>query len=258
MPINYFGGCMAHSYYPMLTSREKEETLEVVSAARIACYDDKATSPHVILIDPQPIRDYLEEITQVVFSEAQKMGGKIPFSIIRECVENFIHAYFKEPVISILDAGATIKFSDMGPGIKEKEKAKEFGTSSATAEMKKYIRGTGSGFPYIIEYISQKGGFFSIEDNLQQGCVVTLSLKDKNKKVSQSIYSTREKQALELLYKKKQVGPKALFEAYGGSLPTWSRCLQTLQKKGILKKGSQKYEFTPSGVEEYLLIFPAK
>lgn len=248
---------MARSYYPMITTRETEKTLEVRTAARIACYDDKATNPHVILVDPQPIRDYLEEITQVVFSEAQKMGGKIPFSIIRECVENFIHAYFEEPVISILDAGATIKFSDMGPGIKEKEKAKEFGTSSATAEMKKYIRGTGSGFPYIIEYISEKGGYFSIEDNLEKGCVITLSLKNKNKKVSQAKYSIREKQALELLHEKKQVGPKELFEAYGSSLPTWSRCLQELQKKGIIKKGSQKYEFTPLGIEEYLLVFPA-
>ena len=123
--------------------------------------------------------------------------------------------------------------------------------------MKKYIRGTGSGFPYIIEYISEKGGFFSIEDNLEKGCVITLSLKNKNKKVSQTKYSNREKQALALLHEKKQVGPKALFEAYGSSLPTWSRCLQELQKKGIIKKGSQKYEFTPLGIEEYLLVFPA-
>ena len=37
--------------------------------------------------------------------------------VIREIVENFVHAHFAEPIISILDGGDTIRFADQGPGI---------------------------------------------------------------------------------------------------------------------------------------------
>ena len=43
--------------------------------------------------------------------------------VIREIVENFIHAHFVEPIISILDGGNTIRFADQGPGIEDKERA---------------------------------------------------------------------------------------------------------------------------------------
>ena len=67
--------------------------------------------------------------------------------VMREIVENFIHARFVAPTISIMDNGNTIRFSDQGPGIKEKNRALEFGTSSATEEMKSFIRGVGFGLP---------------------------------------------------------------------------------------------------------------
>ena len=95
--------------------------------------------------------------------------------VIREIVENFIHAYFKAPTITILDGGNTIRFSDQGPGIKQKDLALEYGTSSATEEMKHYIRGVGSGLPYAQQYMVDKGGSLDIEDNLGGGTVVTIS-----------------------------------------------------------------------------------
>lgn len=99
--------------------------------------------------------------------------------VIREIVENFIHAHFAEPIISILDGGDTIRFADQGPGIDDKERAFDFGVTSANSKMKRYIRGTGAGFPMVQEYLENAGGAVSIEDNMGNGTVVTVSLDPK-------------------------------------------------------------------------------
>lgn len=191
---------MAHTFYPFvenehessafipeqtLTSSEDErgnftQTSNIPSrltptyGARIAVVDTPFAAPRVVVIDPQDTRSYLEEITQTVSSLAQQEGSSIPFMVIREIVENFIHAYFKEPTISILNHGNIIRFSDQGPGIPEKDKAFAFGTTSATKEMKQYIRGVGSGLPYVKAYMEQTNGYISVEDNISGGCIVTL------------------------------------------------------------------------------------
>lgn len=181
---------MARPFYPFVDNDAKPQddagdgapipakgpsATEVRYAARIAVYDDAAAAPRVVIVDPKDVRSYLEEITSQVTSLSHEQGGSIPFMVIREIVENFIHAYFIEPTISILDGGDTIRFSDQGPGIKEKDRALEYGTSSATEEMKQYIRGVGSGLPYAQQYMVDKGGSLTIEDNISQGTVVTIS-----------------------------------------------------------------------------------
>lgn len=170
---------MPDSFYPFVDngdSADSEPTLAVHHAARIAIFDDAAAAPRVVVVEPRDIRSYLEEITATVTKLAQEQGGKIPFTVIREVVENLIHAYFIEPTISILDQGNTIRFSDQGPGIKDKERALEYGTTSATTEMKRYIRGVGSGLPYAQQWLEDKGGSLTVEDNMHRGTVVTISL----------------------------------------------------------------------------------
>lgn len=191
------GENMAHAFYPFVEDHEGEKELDsqdkldskdkTVSdstskndvllphyAARIAVFDATNAAPRVVVIEPCNVRDYLEEITQQVAKLASEQGGTIPFMVIREIVENFIHAYFIEPSISILDKGMTIRFADQGPGIKEKDKALDFGTTSATTEMKRYIRGVGSGLPYVREYMKSTHGFLDVEDNINGGTIVTL------------------------------------------------------------------------------------
>lgn len=191
------GENMAHAFYPFIEDHEGEKELDsqdkldskdkTVSdstskndvllphyAARIAVFDATNAAPRVVVIEPCNVRDYLEEITQQVTKLASEQGGTIPFMVIREIVENFIHAYFIEPSISILDKGMTIRFADQGPGIKEKDKALDFGTTSATTEMKRYIRGVGSGLPYVREYMKSTHGFLDVEDNINGGTIVTL------------------------------------------------------------------------------------
>lgn len=153
----------------------QDEPLEVRYPARVAVYDDPSAAPRVIVIDPKDIRDYLEEITATVSRLSKEQGGTLPFMVIREVVENFIHSYFRQPTISILDRGDTIRFSDQGPGIEEKERALEYGTTSATEEMRRYIRGVGSGLPYVQQYMQDKGGSLTIDDNMAGGTIVTIS-----------------------------------------------------------------------------------
>lgn len=143
---------------------------------RISVYDDMLSTPRVIVVERDSIRTYLEEITNTVYRTMKEQGGRLSLMVVRELVENFIHARFTEPVISILDGGNTIRFADQGPGIGDKERAFEFGVTSADREQKRYIRGTGSGLPMVQEYLENAGGAISIEDNLGCGTVVTVSV----------------------------------------------------------------------------------
>lgn len=270
---------MSEAFYPFvgtsglseeLEVAEKSEGLVVNYETRIAVYDDAAAAPQVVVISPKDVRSYLEEITQEVTRLSRQQGGSIPFMVIREVVENLIHAYFTSPTVSILDGGNTIRFSDQGPGIKEKERALEYGTTSATEEMRRYIRGVGSGLPYAHQYMIDKGGFLQIEDNISSGVIVTIStVKEREKKPSdanktsqdvgyvevpavvrlqkktQTTLTEREQSVIDYLETVGRAGPSDLVREYGSSTATWSRCLKGLAEKGFIEKDGQKYRRLP-------------
>ena len=135
------------------------------------------SAPRITKIEPAGTTEFIENLTTSVYEQSHLAGGKIPYTIIREVSENFIHAQFSEIVVSILEGGNTIRFADQGPGIAEKQKAQKPGFSSASEPMKEYIRGVGSGFPIVKDYLDEKEGFITIEDNLIHGAVVTISLE---------------------------------------------------------------------------------
>ncbi|MDU4868240.1 ATP-binding protein [Lancefieldella parvula] len=283
---------MARDFFPFVeenTNQDEKNTdsnnsLTVRYAARIAVYDDKSAAPRVVLVEPKDVRSYLDEIAATVNQLAHEQGGKIPFMVMREIVENFIHARFVAPTISIMDNGNTIRFSDQGPGIKEKNRALEFGTSSATEEMKSFIRGVGFGLPYAQQYMVEKGGSLTLEDNISGGTIVTLSTrrsKDAHiqtlptqedaeeiaiNQAEQSILrathtvsqqpvtqlpnlvlTDRTKLVLQYLSEHEWVGATELTSAYGLSTPTWSRELKSLVNIGIIGKIGQKYKLTTIG-----------
>ena len=283
---------MARDFFPFVeenTNQDEKDagsdnSLTVRYAARIAVYDDKAAAPRVVLVEPKDVRSYLDEIAATVNQLAHEQGGKIPFMVMREIVENFIHARFVAPTISIMDNGNTIRFSDQGPGIKEKNRALEFGTSSATEEMKSFIRGVGFGLPYAQQYMVEKGGSLTLEDNISGGTIVTLSTrcsKDAHIQtlptqedteeapvnhqkqsiprashtVSQQpvtqlpnlVLTDRAKLVLQYLSEHEWVGATELTSTYGLSTPTWSRELKSLVNIGIIGKIGQKYKLTTIG-----------
>jgi len=239
----------------MKAQAPQTQPLEVTCECRIAVYDDAAAAPRVVVIDPTDVRSYLEEITAEVTRLSKEQGGTIPFMVIREVVENLVHAYFVFPTISILEGGNVIRISDQGPGIHNKGRALEYGTTSATAEMRKYIRGVGSGLPYVQQYMEDKGGTLTIEDNIGEGTIVTLRARSEASSQQaeqpspqpqavtppQQSFSAREQNVLDYLAREGRVGPSDLVREYGSSAPTWSRVLSTLSDRGIVAKQGQKY-----------------
>lgn len=154
----------------------------VTTTARIALYDDLHSAPRVTEIHPGETNQYIMDIATQTYEQAKLAGGHIPFTIIKEVSENFIHARFTEVIVSILDDGNTIRFADQGPGIADKDKAQKPGFSSAVEGMKGYIRGVGSGLPIVKDYFDEMNGTITIEDNIQCGSVVTISLTKHSEK----------------------------------------------------------------------------
>ncbi len=100
--------------------------------------------------------------------------SSVPAIAAREIIENLVHADFKEACISVLDGGATVRVSDCGPGITDKDRAMEVGFSTATAEHRALVRGVGSGLPVTLGAMRAIGGSIEIDDNLTTGTVITL------------------------------------------------------------------------------------
>ena len=230
---------MNHDFYPFVEDNQQNDphhadsttqTLSPQHPARIAVYDDLSAAPRVIVIPVSDVRTYLDEITKQVSQLSKEQGGSIPFMVIREVVENFIHAYFIEPTISILNNGNTIRFCDQGPGIADKRRAVEFGTTSATEEMRLYIRGVGSGLPYAQTYMQDKGGSLTVEDNLGSGTIVTLSLPQPQQNTYQAqqqvLYQTQQ------LYQSQQLPQlttQPQMEQYASQMPVSGQNQQIYQ-----------------------------
>ncbi|MBM3707174.1 MAG: ATP-binding protein [Actinobacteria bacterium] len=144
---------------------------------RIAIYDNIRSIPRIIELSHDSVKNFLDQTPQIIYSLSHQQGGLIPYTIIKEVVENLIHANFKEITITIMDGGNHIIVSDQGPGITDKVKAFMPGYSSATQSMKKYIRGVGSGLPIVKETITFSGGSVNIDDNIKNGTVISLKIE---------------------------------------------------------------------------------
>lgn len=233
---------------------------QVKNPARIAIYDDFKSAPRIIQIEPTDTARFIEDLASTVYEKARMMGGKIAYSAIREVSENFIHAQFSEVVVSIFDNGNTIRFADQGPGIPDKEKVRMPGYTSAIEPMKRYIRGVGSGFPLVIDWMDSSHGNVTIDDNLGKGATVTLSLVAE-KPEKQEVLSTvpelndRERQIMELFRLRDTLGVTDIVKATGIANSSVSYELKKLENLGLIKHtASKKRQVTTLGLSviEYL------
>ena len=237
---------------------------------RIALYDNMRSIPRVIDSEYENIADFINDTSQKTYNLSHEMGGKIPYTIIREIIENLIHAEFKEITISIMSEGNHIMVSDQGPGINDKEKAVLPGYTSATSTMKQYIRGVGSGLPIVKETITFSGGIIDISDNMRQGTVISLKIdppvqdsfsspettiipegprlspEEIEKKLSvvgfeklnNEILTERQKKILFLILELEEAGPSTIGQELGFSLSTSYRELILLEKNKLLSSDS--------------------
>lgn len=230
--------------------------LTAPAGARIAVYDGLLAAPRVEELLADDLGAAIEQLASRTYNLAYQRGGSIPYTIIREVSENLIHAGFREVVVTILEDGALIRFADQGPGIPDKEKVFLPGFSTATAEMKRIIRGVGSGLPIVRETLGFAGGTIEIEDNLGSGTVVTLraappviSPVDPEPAPVIPRLSDRQKHALSIILEQGVVGPSALSREIGVSLATAHRELTFLEDAGlIVADQSGKRTLTSHGI----------
>lgn len=224
----------------------------VSSPARIAIYDDLRSAPRVIQIAGAPTHQYIEQITSLTYQNAKELGSSIPYTVIREVSENFIHANFSEVIVSILDQGNTIRFSDQGPGIKQKDLVQEPGFTSATEAMKLYIRGVGSGLPIVKDYLDLSRGYIQIEDNINQGSVVTISLvppKAHTEELTQELpqLTHNEQTILKALLPDQTLGVTEMNKVTSIPVASIHTAFSKMEDMGLIEKVVKKRTLTQQG-----------
>lgn len=248
---------------------------------RIAVYDNMRSIPRIIDLNFNDINNFINETSEKIYNLSHEIGGSIPYTLIKEIIENLIHADFKEVVITVLDRGNHIIITDQGPGIEDKEKAFLPGYTSATSKMREYIRGVGSGFPIIKETITFSGGSIDVKDNIKRGTVISLKLgltKDGEKaqdsgsepaavppsdiesekktqdnilyKFNGKLLSDRQKKILFVILELEEAGPSKISKELGFSLSTSYRELIYLEKNKLLTSSSSgKRRLSEKGIK---------
>lgn len=239
---------------PSSTPAEGFDYTYIYSPARIAIYDSLSSAPRIIQIDGAPTHEYIEHIASLTFKYAKEAGGRIPYTVIREVSENFIHAHFAEVIVSILDDGNTIRFADQGPGISQKDMVQEPGFSSATEPMKRYIRGVGSGLPIVRDYLDMSHGYIEIEDNINRGSVVTISLVSPHTEqpvitpaADAPSLTENEEKVLKALLPNLALGVTEVNRVTGVPVASIHTAFSKMEKAGLVKKINKKRALTPEG-----------
>lgn len=212
---------------------------------RIAVYHEPHRPPSVVPVADYPLTDayvpaLIETLVSRAYDLAYDLGGRLPLIVFRELIENLVHASFAEVVITILNQGNTVRFSDRGPGIPDKDAAVRPGFTSADSRAKRFIRGVGSGFSLVKETLAALDGALEIEDNLGQGTVVTVSVSpvDNTALASTTVpaynLSERQLKTLLLTVELAPVGPTHLAKELGVSTSTAYRDLVSLEDAGFV------------------------
>jgi anti-sigma regulatory factor (Ser/Thr protein kinase) len=256
------------SFAPPHASSAPSHTLTLSgtdAGARIAVYDSLAAAPRVEDVTGVDLADAIERLASRTYHLAREQGGEVPYTLIREIVENLVHAGFSEVVVTILDNGSTVRFSDQGPGIVDKERVFLPGFSTATSDMKRFIKGVGSGLPIVKECLTFAGGSIEIDDNLGRGTVVTIRVQRKPSPETGPAggehhqvprLTNRQKQVLAIVMELGSAGPSAVAKELAVGLSTAYRDLASLEDTGlIVADETGKRQLTEFGVSYLDTIF---
>jgi anti-sigma regulatory factor (Ser/Thr protein kinase) len=224
------------------------DTLAPGDPPRIAVYAEPHSPPQVVMVADQPLTDeslpqLIEAIAVRAHGLAQEQGGRLPLGVFRELIANLVHASFADVIVTILDGGNTVRVSDRGPGILDKQAALRPGFTSADATVRRFIRGVGSGFCVVTEMLAAMDGALEIEDNLGMGTVVTaripIKTNDPLTPTPLPSYNLPERQLKTLLLTVElaPVGPTRVAQELGVSTSTAYRDLVSLEEAGYVASG---------------------
>ena len=209
-------------------------------APRIAIYDTLTSPPRVIVVEEEDLPALIASLAEKTYHYCREQGGQIPYTVLQELIENLLHAYFRDVVITILDNGQTIRISDHGPGVDDKDRAFQPGFTTATALQREIIRGVGSGLPIARESLQFLRGVLTVDDNLGGGAVFTIKMPSHTPEqpavpAPPAVkLTTRQTKVLVLLMELGSAGPTAISRELDIAPATAFRELVVLQEKGLI------------------------
>jgi hypothetical protein len=209
-------------------------------APRIAIYDTLTSPPRVVVVEEEDLPALIASLAEKTYHYCREQGGQVPYSVLQELIENLLHAYFRDVVITILDNGQTIRISDHGPGVEDKERAFLPGFTTATADQRLIIRGVGSGLPLARESLQFLRGILTVEDNLGGGAVFTIKMPTAPQPEPRAPgapavkLTNRQTKILVLLMELGQAGPTQVGKELGFAPATAFRDLAVLQDMGLI------------------------
>ena len=209
-------------------------------APRIAIYDTLTSPPRVIAVEEKDLPALIASLAEKTYHYCREQGGQIPYTVLQELMENLLHACFRDVVITILDNGQTIRISDHGPGVDDKDRAFQPGFTTATALHRQIIRGVGSGLPVARESLQFLRGVLTVDDNLGGGAVFTIKMPAHAPEpgaaphAPQVKLTTRQTKVLVLLMELGSSGPTAIAKELDFSSATAFRELVVLQDMGLI------------------------
>ncbi|MGZ4199426.1 MAG: ATP-binding protein [Thermoleophilia bacterium] len=227
------------------------------AAPRIAVYDTLTSPPRVVTVEEGDLPALIGSLAEKTYHSCREQGGNVPYTVINELIENLIHAYFRDVVVTILDGGKVVRISDHGPGVDDKERAFLPGFTTATAEQRAVIRGVGSGLPIARESLGFLRGVITVEDNLGGGAVFTIKMPPQPTTEAAPVktappqprLTTRQKKVLVLLMELNLAGPSAVARELGVAPATAYRELHILETMGLVhSRGDGKRSLTEQGM----------
>lgn len=266
---------------------ETDTPLSAPTIVRIAVYDSMRAAPRIEEVYGDSPLELIERLSARVYQVAREAGGSVAYIVIRELAENLVHAGFADVVVSVMEDGHVIRFSDSGPGIADVDRAMRPGFTTATADMRRYIRGVGSGLPIAGETMVFSGGSLSVDENLSGGAVVTVTaaapepapvgnvlvqplggvLRGLGEEEPRTVplphpapmarpLSDRQKQTLLLVMEIGSAGPTTVSRELGVALSTAHRDLAFLEDEGLITGDAVgKRKLTPLGVSYVESLF---
>lgn len=235
-------------------------------SVRLAVYPPEGGLPAVYDVCATETGALLGEACRRSAQWVRDVGSPVPAEAVVAVVENLIHAHFQLATVSIAPDGS-VTVSDQGPGIPDKRRALLPGFTTATAQMRRYIRGVGSGLTIATALMDRVGGELRIDDNLAGGTVVTLSPRRAAPSAAASVaappaciptappsrrgveaLTARQRRLLLLAADLGEIGPSAASQHLRMSLTTAFRELVVLEGLGLVApNGSGKRRLTAEG-----------
>ena len=209
-------------------------------APRIAIYDTLTSPPRVVAVEEKDLPALIASLAEKTYHYCREQGGQIPYTVLQELMENLLHACFRDVVITILDNGQTIRISDHGPGVDDKDRAFQPGFTTATALQREIIRGVGSGLPVARESLQFLRGVLTVDDNLGGGAVFTIKMPAHAPEPAitplapEVKLTMRQTKVLVLLMEFGSSGPTAIAKELDISSATAFRELVVLQDMGLI------------------------